>query len=93
VTCAATWPGSVGRGPCTTRLALEAGGGRVTLLASDGSSVAATVLGEPMYARQLTSGVLVASEPSDDEEGWAEIPYGHRAEIRDGHVTQRTMDL
>ena len=76
-----------------TRLALDAGGGRVTLLASDGTSVAATVLGEPMYVRELTSGVLVASEPSDDEEGWTEIPYGHRVEISDGHLTQRPMDL
>ena len=76
-----------------TRLALEAGGGRVTLLASDGSSVAATVLGEPMYLREQDAGVLVASEPSDDEEGWTEIPYGHRVEISDGHLTQRPMDL
>ncbi|HET7355935.1 MAG TPA: ergothioneine biosynthesis protein EgtC [Nocardioidaceae bacterium] len=76
-----------------TRLAQDAGGGRVSLLATDGSSVAATVLGEPMYVRELPSGVLVASEPSDDEDGWVEIPYGHRADIRDGQVSQEPMDL
>ena len=77
----------------TTRLAEDAGGGRVSLLATDGSSVAATVLGEPMYVRELPSGVLVASEPSDDENDWVEIPYGHQAEIRDGRVTQEPMEL
>ena len=76
-----------------TRLALEAGGGRVTLLATDGSSVAATVHGEPMYVRELLAGVLVASEPSDDEEGWTEVPFGSQVDVRDGSVTQRPMDL
>lgn len=76
-----------------TRSALEAGGGRVSLLATDGYSVAATVLGEPMYVRESASGMLVASEPDDDEDGWAEIPYGHQAVVRDGHVTREPMDL
>jgi glutamine amidotransferase len=76
-----------------TRVALDAGGGRVSLLATDGGSVAASVLGEPMYVRESASGVLVASEPSDDEDGWVEIPYGHQAEVRGGRMTRRPMDL
>jgi glutamine amidotransferase len=76
-----------------TRLGLEAGGGRITLLAADGATVAGTVHGEPMYFREESAGVTVASEPHDDEPGWAEIPFGHQVEVRDGRVSQRPMQL
>lgn len=75
-----------------TRAALDAGGGRVTLLATDGSAVAGTVHGEPMYVREDPDGVTVASEPSDDQAGWVEIPDGHQVEVRDGCIHQRAME-
>ena len=76
-----------------TRLGLNAGGGRITLLATDGTTVAGTVHGEPMFVRETPSGVLVASEPPDDEDGWTEIAVGHQVEVRDGRVSFEPMQL
>jgi gamma-glutamyl hercynylcysteine S-oxide hydrolase len=76
-----------------TRLAMDSGGGRITLLATDGTTVAGTVHGEPMFVREDPSGVLVASEPSDDEDGWTEIAAGHQVEVRDGRVSFEPLQL
>jgi len=76
-----------------TRAGRDAGGGRITLLATDGAAVAGTVHGEALFVREQPDGVTVASEPHDDEPGWAEVPFGHQVEVRNGHVTQRVMEL
>jgi glutamine amidotransferase len=76
-----------------TRAALDAGGGRVSLLATDGGTVAATVHGEPMYVREDRDGVTMASEPHDDEPGWVQVPDGHQVEVGDGRVSARPMEL
>ncbi len=57
-----------------TRVVLEHGGGRLTTLAGDGTTIAGVVCGEPMWTHTTTHGVLVASEPSDDDPAWLEIP-------------------
>ncbi len=53
------------------------GGGRLTMLATDGTRLAGVVVGEPMWLRDDTAaggGVTVASEPHDDDPAWREIP-------------------
>jgi gamma-glutamyl hercynylcysteine S-oxide hydrolase len=55
------------------RLVLDHGGGRLTMLASDGTSIAAAVVGEPVHVRADESGVLLAAEPDDDTPGWREL--------------------
>ncbi len=57
------------------RSVLDHGGGRLTMLASDGGSIASVVLGEPVHVRDTADGVLVASEPSDDGP-WREVADG-----------------
>jgi glutamine amidotransferase len=48
--------------------------GRYNLLATDGSRLAATTWGDTLFARKLDgSGVVLASEPYDDEPGWEEV--------------------
>ena len=43
------------------------GGGRITLLATDGERVAGVVAaGEPLHLAERDDGVLLASEPHDD---------------------------
>lgn len=54
-----------------------AGGGRLNLLASDGTDLAATTYGETLFTRVDTGSVLLASEPYDDDPSWDEIPPGH----------------
>jgi gamma-glutamyl hercynylcysteine S-oxide hydrolase len=58
--------------------ALAAGGvtGRLNFLLTDGQEIAATTAGHSLYYRRQAGAVTVASEPSDDEGGWTEIPRG-----------------
>jgi gamma-glutamyl hercynylcysteine S-oxide hydrolase len=52
------------------------GTGRFNFLLTDGRSIAATACGDTLWYRQA-DGVTVASEPSDDEPGWTEVPDQH----------------
>jgi gamma-glutamyl hercynylcysteine S-oxide hydrolase len=47
---------------------------RLNLLLTDGRSIAATVWGDSLGYRAGPDGVLVASEPPDDEPGWIRVP-------------------
>jgi gamma-glutamyl hercynylcysteine S-oxide hydrolase len=56
--------------------ALRAAGvtGRFNFLLTDGRTIAATAAGDTLWYRRSGSAVVVASEPGDDEPGWAEVP-------------------
>jgi glutamine amidotransferase len=68
-----------------TIAAVEAAGGtgRFNFLLTDGHSIAATACGDTLWYRlpgegtRAPSSVTVASEPSDDEPGWTEVPDRH----------------
>ncbi|HEY3717056.1 MAG TPA: ergothioneine biosynthesis protein EgtC [Jatrophihabitantaceae bacterium] len=47
---------------------------RLNLLALDGAMIAATTWGDTLCWRADRRGVVVASEPSDDEPGWHDVP-------------------
>jgi glutamine amidotransferase len=50
--------------------------GRFNFLLTDGRVIAATAAGDTLFYRRREGAVLVASEPGDDEPGWAEVPDG-----------------
>jgi dimethylhistidine N-methyltransferase len=50
------------------------GSGRFNLLLTDGQVIAATAAGDSLYYQQRSGGVIVASEPSDRESDWQEVP-------------------
>ena len=56
------------------RRAEEAGGGRLTMLVTDGQVITATVWGTSLCWRRLPAGVVVASEPYDDDPSWVDVP-------------------
>jgi glutamine amidotransferase len=56
------------------RLAAATAGGRLNLLLTDGARIAATAYGDTLSWRADERGVVVASEPFDDEPGWVEVP-------------------
>ena len=61
------------------RRARDAGGERLNLLLTDGAAVYATAFGASLVTRRdvlPSGGVVVASEPYDDEPGWADVPDG-----------------
>ena len=58
---------------------------RLNLLATDGVTVAATTWGDTLCWRATSDGVEVASEPSEDDDGWTDVPDRHLFELtRDG---------
>jgi gamma-glutamyl hercynylcysteine S-oxide hydrolase len=58
----------------TVREVAAAAPARLNLLLSDGSTVAATTWGDTLSYRVLGDGVVVASEPSDDDPHWVDVP-------------------
>jgi len=54
----------------------DAGGGRATLLLTDGRTITATAWGTSLCWRRLPGGVVVASEPYDDDPAWVDVPDG-----------------
>jgi len=78
--------------------AVEAAGGtgRFNFLLTDGHSVAATACGDTLwYGRGEGAGrngsVTVASEPSDDEPGWTEVPDRHLLVATAGAVSVQPL--
>jgi dimethylhistidine N-methyltransferase/ergothioneine biosynthesis protein EgtC len=57
-------------------IAAVGGTGRFNLLLTDGEVIAATAAGDSLYYRRRATGVIVASEPSDDDPDWHEVPQG-----------------
>lgn len=57
----------------TVTEAADAAGGRLTVLATDGRSLAGVTWGEDLYLRRDTGGVLLAAEP-DGTPGWDRLP-------------------
>jgi glutamine amidotransferase len=55
----------------------EARGGWRNLLATDGDTIVAAKDGDSLCWRPLDGGVVVASEPYDDEPGWQDVPDRH----------------
>jgi gamma-glutamyl hercynylcysteine S-oxide hydrolase len=62
----------------STLAALDAAGvtGRFNFLLTDGRSIAASASGDTLCYRITEGTVIVASEPSDDEPGWQDVPEG-----------------
>ncbi|MFL6128711.1 MAG: ergothioneine biosynthesis protein EgtC [Mycobacteriales bacterium] len=56
------------------RLAASTAGGRLNLLVTDGRTIAATRWGDTLCWRVDALGAVVASEPYDEEAGWADVP-------------------
>jgi glutamine amidotransferase len=54
--------------------AVAAPDARLNLLAHDGATIAATTWGDTLCWRADQRGVVVASEPFDDEPGWHDVP-------------------
>jgi gamma-glutamyl hercynylcysteine S-oxide hydrolase len=82
--------GSLGSGlVAAARDVLEVGGGRLTMLAADGSSIAGLVVGEPLYMLISDHGRTLAAEP-DDDGPWRELQDGTLIEITHDRITETT---
>jgi glutamine amidotransferase len=60
--------------------------GRLNLLLTDGARIAATAVGDTLCWASRGAGTVVASEPSDDDPGWQQVPDGSLLVATSGHV-------
>jgi gamma-glutamyl hercynylcysteine S-oxide hydrolase len=65
--------------------------GRFNLLLTDGAVIAATAAGDTLCYRRGRRGVVVASEPGDDEPGWHDVPQDSLLEATAGSVLVRPI--
>ena len=59
---------------------------RLNILAANGSRVLATTWGDTLSVLHRPDGVVVASEPYDDDPAWQEVPDRHLVDVVDTHV-------
>lgn len=76
MTCALLANGKTAEAALTEviRRTAAAGGGRLTFLLTDGHRITATAWGTSLCWRRLPGGVVVASEPYDDDASWVDVP-------------------
>lgn len=66
---------------------------RLNLLLTDGSRILATRWHDTLSVLTTGTGVVVASEPYDDDPRWTDIPDHHLVDIRDGEVTITDLEV
>jgi glutamine amidotransferase len=59
---------------------------RLNILAANGSQLRATTWGDTLSVLRLDDGVVLASEPYDDNPEWQEIPDRHLVVVEDSRV-------
>jgi gamma-glutamyl hercynylcysteine S-oxide hydrolase len=65
---------------------------RLNLLLTDGQRVLATRWNDTLSVLRTGDGVVVASEPYDDDPGWADVPDHHVVDVTDGVVTVTDLE-
>ncbi|MFA4084493.1 ergothioneine biosynthesis protein EgtC [Mycobacteroides salmoniphilum] len=66
-------------------------GARLNILAANGNELIATTWGDTLSILEAADGVVVASEPYDDDPSWVDIPDRHVVRVRDGKVEVRGL--
>ncbi len=59
---------------------------RLNILAGNGSQLSATTWGDTLFVLRRDDGVVLASEPFDDDPQWEEIPDRHLVKVVDSSV-------
>jgi gamma-glutamyl hercynylcysteine S-oxide hydrolase len=68
-------------GDTVTEVAAADPNARLNILAANGSQLVATTWGDTLSVLRRDDGVVLASEPYDDDPGWEEIPDRHLVEV------------
>jgi glutamine amidotransferase len=59
---------------------------RLNIIAANGSRLVATAWGDTLFILRRKDGVVLASEPYDDDPDWQDVPDRHLVEISGGRV-------
>jgi gamma-glutamyl hercynylcysteine S-oxide hydrolase len=65
---------------------------RLNILAANGSRLLATTWGETLSILRRDDGVVLASEPYDDDSDWEDVPDRQLVEVTADHVTVTALD-
>jgi glutamine amidotransferase len=65
---------------------------RLNILAGNGSRLLATVWGDTLSILRRDDGVVLASEPYDDDSDWEDVPDRHLVEVTAKGVTMTPLD-
>ena len=60
---------------------------RLNILAADGARLLATTWGDTLSVLERDDGVVLASEPFDDDPAWRDVPDRHLIEVTGRAVT------
>ena len=69
-----------------TGVAADDPNARLNIVAGNGSRLLATTWGDTLSVLRRDNGVVLASEPYDDDPGWQEIPDRHLVEVENSRV-------
>lgn len=64
---------------------------RLNILAANGSRMLATTWGDTLSMLRCPDGIVLASEPYDDDPGWQDIPDRHLVAVHDSHVELKPL--
>jgi len=67
-------------------------GSRLNILAANGSRLLATTWGDTLFVLQRADGVVLASEPYDEDPSWRDIPDRHLVEVVGAGVTLTPLE-
>jgi gamma-glutamyl hercynylcysteine S-oxide hydrolase len=65
---------------------------RLNILVANGSQLFATTWGDTLSILRCDDGVLLASEPFDDQPGWEDVPDRHLVEVNANGVTVTALE-
>jgi gamma-glutamyl hercynylcysteine S-oxide hydrolase len=65
---------------------------RLNILAANGSRLLATTWGDTLSILRRDDGIVLASEPYDDDSGWEDVPDRHLVEVSADRVTVTALD-
>ena len=65
---------------------------RLNILAANGSRLLATAWGDTLSILRREDGLVLASEPYDDQPGWEDVPDRHLIEVTAGGVTVTALE-
>jgi glutamine amidotransferase len=74
-------------GQTITEVGGEDPNARLNIMAANGSRLLATTWGDTLSILRRDDGVVLASEPYNDQPGWEDVPDRHLVEVTTEHVT------
>lgn len=79
-------------GDTVARVGTRDPGARLNILAANGSSLLATTWGDTLFSLRRDDGIVLASEPYDDDPSWRDIPDRHLVEVTGTNLTLTPLE-